>query len=229
VKLELVVLDLAGTLIDDGGAVLNAYRMALSSERIQFSEADIQAARGGNKRSVIQALAERGFGAGQDTDAASARSYERFDAALTDEYSRGPLQPVEGAEAVLRALRTAGLKLASNTGFPKSLADLALGRLGWLDGLFDTHVAGDEVPDGRPAPYMIFLAMQRTSVASAARVLVAGDTPLDLRAGTNAGAAGVVGVLTGTHGVETLGAVRHTHIVPSVASLPRLIASEFGD
>lgn len=227
-KLALIICDLAGTLIDDGGAVLNAYRLALSSEGIPFSEADIQAARGGNKRAVLQALARRGFGAGAQAEAASDRAYVRFDAALTEEYSHGPLQPFDGASEALQALRAAGLKLASNTGFPKSLARLALGRLGWLEAPFDAHVAGDEVPEGRPAPYMIYLAMQRTGVTSADRVLVVGDTPLDLRAGSNAGAVGVVGVLTGTHGVETLGAVRHTHLLSSVAALPQLVAAEFG-
>jgi len=226
-RLRLVVLDLAGTLIDDGGAVLDALRLALSGEQLPCSEPELQAARGANKRSVLQRFAERRLGAGTGADAAATRAYERFDAALSNEYRTGDLKPVEGAEQALHALTDAGLKLASNTGFPHSLAALALGRLGWLDGPFDTHVCGDEVPEGRPAPYMIFLAMQRSGVASAAEVLVAGDTPLDLQAGTNAGAAGVVGVLTGTHGLETLGRTRHTHLLPSVATLPELIAAEF--
>ncbi len=201
--------------------------MALASEQIPFDEADIQAARGGNKRAVLQALADRGFGPGERANAATVRAYDRFDAALTAEYADGPLQPVAGAEDALRELRARRLKLASNTGFARSLAQVALARLGWLEGVFDTHVAGDDVPDGRPAPYMIHLAMQRTGIVSAARVLVVGDTPLDLRAGTNAGAGGVVGVLTGTHTVATLGAVRHTHLLPSIASLPQLIEAEF--
>lgn len=226
-RLELVVFDLAGTLIDDGGAVLNAFRLALGSEQLPYGEAELQAVRGANKRSVLQRFAERRLGVGAEADAAATRAYERFDAALSAEYRAGDLKPVEGAEQALQALRAAGLKLASNTGFPRSLASLALGRLGWLEGPFDVQVCGDEVPEGRPAPYMIFLAMQRAGVVSTAQVLVAGDTPLDLQAGTNAGAAGVVGVLTGSHGLETLGRTRHTHLLASVAALPDLVAAEF--
>jgi len=228
-RLDLIVLDLAGTLIDDGGAVLNAYRLALASEQLPFTEADLQAARGGNKRTVLLAMAERSLGVGEAAAGAAARAYDRFDAMLTREYSDGPLQPVAGVEAALRTLQQAGLKLATNTGFARTLACTALTRLGWLEGWFDAHVAGDEAPAGRPAPYMIQLAMQRTGVLSAGRVMVVGDTPLDLQAGSNAGAAGVVGVLTGTHGVATLGAVRHTHLLASVAELPRLIEAEFSD
>lgn len=226
-SLDLVVFDLAGTLIDDGGAVLAAYRMALTSEQVPFGEDDLQAARGANKREVLQRFAERTYGCGVETDARVARAYARFDAALRAEYRDGPLAPVPGAETALAALRADGLKLATNTGFPAALARTALTRLGWLDGRFDAHVAGDEVAHGRPAPDMIVLAMRRTGVASAARVLVVGDTPLDLRAGTNAGAAGVVGVLTGTHGPESLGRTRHTHLLASVAALPALITEEF--
>ena len=60
----------------------------------------------------------------------------------------------------------------------------------------DTVVCGSDVPAGRPAPYMIFRAMERLGVTDVARVLVAGDTPRDLEAGTNSGAAMVVGVLS---------------------------------
>lgn len=225
--LELIVLDLAGTLIDDGGAVLNAFRLALRSEAIAFAEADLQAARGANKAEVLQGIADRALGPGADAAARAARAYRRFDAALQAEYRDGPLQPIPGVEQALQQLRALGLKLATNTGFPSSLARLALARLGWLDDRFDAYVAGDEVAAGRPAPDMIRLAMARCGVERASSVLVAGDTPLDLRAGIAAGAAGVVGVLTGTHGVATLGRVRHTHILASVAELPALVAAEF--
>jgi hypothetical protein len=54
------------------------------------------------------------------------------------------------------------------------------------------------------------------------RVAVVGDTPLDLEAGTNAGARWVIGVLSGAHGLSTMGPTRHTHLLESVAALPCL-------
>ena len=50
---------------------------------------------------------------------------------------------------------------------------------------------------GRPAPYMIFRAMEAVGVTQWREVINVGDTPLDLQAGTNAGVLGVAGVLTG--------------------------------
>jgi phosphoglycolate phosphatase-like HAD superfamily hydrolase len=70
---------------------------------------------------------------------------------------------------------------------------------------------------------MIFRAMEATGVDAVARVLVAGDTVLDLQAGANAGAGFVVGVLSGGLPAETLGAVRHTHLLPGVADLGTLL------
>ncbi|MCF6473089.1 hypothetical protein FAF44_32550 [Nonomuraea sp. MG754425] len=76
---------------------------------------------------------------------------------------------------------------------------------------------------GRPAPYMIFRAMEATGVRDVGRVLVAGDTVRDLEAGTNAGAAIVAGALTGAQDATTLGGVRHTHLLPGVAAVPALL------
>jgi phosphoglycolate phosphatase-like HAD superfamily hydrolase len=87
-------------------------------------------------------------------------------------------------------------------------------------------VCTEDVPRGRPAPYMIFRAMEATGVVDVAEVLVAGDTARDLESGTNAGAGMVVGVLTGGQPAATLGAVRHTHIVPGVADIPALLRDQ---
>ena len=70
---------------------------------------------------------------------------------------------------------------------------------------------------------MIFRAMEQLGVTDVARVLVVGDTPRDLQAGTNSGAALVVGVLTGASDADELGAHRHTHLLPSVADLPTFL------
>jgi hypothetical protein len=40
-------------------------------------------------------------------------------------------------------------------------------------------------------------------------------------------ARGVVGVLTGPRPVEAWGCYRHTHVIPSVRELPKLIETEF--
>ena len=60
---------------------------------------------------------------------------------------------------------------------------------------------------GRPAPDMIFGAMERLGVSDPGAVAVVGDTTSDLEAGTNVGALAVIGVLSGAHDERTLSAV----------------------
>jgi phosphoglycolate phosphatase len=65
--------------------------------------------------------------------------------------------------------------------------------------------------------------MMDLNVHDVSRVAVIGDTPLDLQAASNARAGWIVGVLSGAHGLETLGASPHTHLLPSIAGLPKLL------
>ncbi len=109
------------------------------------------------------------------------------------------------------------------------MADNLLEAVGWGPEIIDASVCSDEVLQGRPAPFLIFRAMEQTGVTSINQVMVVGDTALDLQAGGNAGACGVVGVLSGSHDLERLGKMRHTHILSSVAGLPRLIESELSN
>src|SRR6185437_5426774 len=113
-----------------------------------------------------------------------------------------------------------------STGFGREISDSIFHRLNW-EKYFAARITSDDVQQGRPAPWMIFHAMEAARIANVAEVLVIGDTPLDLQAGTNAGARGVVGVLSGASKREKLEPEPHTDIIPSVAALPELIASKY--
>jgi phosphoglycolate phosphatase-like HAD superfamily hydrolase len=70
---------------------------------------------------------------------------------------------------------------------------------------------------------MIREAMLRTGVTDPARVLVAGDTVLDVRAGRAAGAGLVVAVLTGAQDAVELRAEGPSQVSGGVADLPALL------
>ena len=111
--------------------------------------------------------------------------------------------------------------MALTSGFDRALIADIVKHCGWGE-FFDTVVYPDEVPAGRPAPYLIFQAMQKTRVEPVKRVAAIGDTVLDLQAGKNAGAGWVIGVLSGAADGATLGRTPHTHQLPSIAELPAL-------
>lgn len=218
---ELVVSDFAGTAMKEEGTVLAAYRQALAEFDIPFTEEDLAARRGASKRAVFQELAGR-VRAPEQAGVIAGKALAEFEDALRREYESGPVREIEGAGAAVAALRQAGVKVALTSGFERGVVDLLVSRLGWAD-LFDRVYASDDAPAGRPAPYLIYRAMMDLRVHNVGRVCVVGDTPLDLQAASNARAGWVVGVLSGAHGLETLGATPHTNLLPSIASLPKLL------
>jgi phosphonatase-like hydrolase len=224
--IELVALDMAGTTIEEHGDVYVALHEAVAAEGARLTDALVQRWMGTDKREAIAALAAAGGGPALDGDGVE-RAYARFRGLLADRYRARPPVPIAGVPEALAALRAAGVRVALTTGFARDVVDPLLASLGWEVGgpLVDAVVCADDVPAGRPAPYMVFRAMERTGVRSVERVLVAGDTVADLRAGTNAGAGIVVGVATGALGPAELGAERHTHLLPSVADIPALLAA----
>jgi phosphonatase-like hydrolase len=215
----LLVTDFAGTVMRDDGAVIAAYRHTLARHGLALTDEELAARRGASKRAVFRELAARAAVA--DPAGLAEQALATFEAALQKAYEREPVVEVLGAEAALRRLRVAGVRLALTSGFERGLMDLLVQRLGWA-ALFDVTLAGSEVPVGRPAPFLIYRAMQALDVHAVARVAVVGDTALDLQAAHNARAGWVIGVLGGAHDLATLGATPHTHVLPSVAGLPAL-------
>jgi len=65
--------------------------------------------------------------------------------------------------------------------------------------------------------------MESVDVQSVSQVLVAGDTPNDLRVGANAGVSNVAGVLTSAHDVASPSKEPHTHILASAATIPEVL------
>jgi phosphonatase-like hydrolase len=131
-----------------------------------------------------------------------------------------------GTTSTFDWLRKRGIKIATTTGFYREVNDLILERAG-LRNVLSAHVSSSDVPLGRPAPFMIFRAMEQSGVTSVQEVVNVGDTPLDLQAGSNAGVRGVLGVLTGLHGRERLQREPHTQILASVAEIPEWLEREF--
>ena len=76
------------------------------------------------------------------------------------------------------------------------------------------------MPNGRPAPDMILLAMKLTGVETRL-VANVGDTTIDLESAARAGVRWNIGVLSGAHTREALERAPHTQIIQSVAILSR--------
>jgi phosphonatase-like hydrolase len=222
-RIQLVVFDIAGTIIEDRGEVVSAFGRALRGHNIPFSDEELQAWKGASKRQVIRHFVERA--SLPHAEEAIERIYAAFRSELEQTY-RQELHPIPGAASTFAWCRERGIRLATTTGFYSEISQLILDRSGWRD-FFAANVSSSDVKRGRPAPFMIFRAMEMVGIENVRQVVNVGDTPLDLQAGSNAGVRGVIGVLTGSHPQDRLQREPHTHLLPSVAALPELIAQAF--
>jgi phosphonatase-like hydrolase len=216
--IQLVVFDIAGTLIEDRNEVADSFLAALHQHGLNATPDEITEIKGSAKREVIAQFVHRQFGT-CGTRVLIDQTYAHFRWLLEKRYTDGGVVPIAGANETFRFLRQQGIMLATTTGFYREVRDAVLKAAAW-ESTFDANVCSDDVPNGRPAPDMIIRAMAMTGVSDPKRVLNIGDTPLDLQAGTNAGCGMVIGVLTGTHKEDRLRQEAHTRLIASVADIP---------
>jgi len=217
-EIKLVVFDLAGTTVKDNGQVVNAFTTALAEHSIEVTSEQLTAVRGASKRQAIWHLMPEGSDRGDRAQ----QVYASFCQHLARRYRVDGVEPIAGAEQTFKWLREQGVRVALNTGFDRDITELLLTALHWEEGVADAVVCGDEVKQGRPAPYLIFHAMEGTGTTDVQQVVNVGDTVLDLQAGHNARVKWNVGVLSGAHHRELLERVPHTHLLRSVTELPDL-------
>lgn len=223
---ELVVFDLAGTTVIDPDGVGTCLREALQDVGVTSTVAETNAVMGIPKPEAIRAILLQH----QRSDLLS--SIEAIHVDFTNRmihfYQTDPrVEEVPGAANTFAALHKAGIRVALNTGFSRDITDVLLERLHWLDsGNIDATICSDEVPRGRPHPDMIQALMKRLGINDSRNVAKVGDTPSDLGEGTSAGCGWIIGVTEGSHTRQQLLPHRHTHLIKTVAELPRLFQLE---
>ncbi|MCX4726391.1 phosphonatase-like hydrolase [Streptomyces sp. NBC_01306] len=217
--INLVVLDMAGTTVADGGLVERAFAAAA---RRMGAEPDsmldhVRATMGESKISVFRHL----FG-----DEEKARQANTaFEEAYGEQVGAGHIAPVPGAREAIERMQGEGRTVVLSTGFARATQDAILAALGWQDLVELTLCPADAGGRGRPYPDMVLAAFLRTgAVDGVEQLAVAGDTSYDMLSGVRSGARVVAGVLTGAHDRGQLEQHGATHVLGSVAELPDLLA-----
>ncbi len=165
-----LLFDMDGVLIDSYGA----WRRVVDETRVQFG---------------LPLLTDpefaAGWGQGMDADVAlwfAGRSsqevgdfyHERFP------FHVEAIEAIDGAHALLESLAELGVRRACVTNTPATLAATILDRTG-LSSLLEFTIGGDEVPQSKPAPDLLFAALARMGLAVPDAWFV-GDTHNDSRA-----------------------------------------------
>jgi phosphonoacetaldehyde hydrolase len=103
---------------------------------------------------------------------------------------------IPGARETFERLRTAGLRVASSTGYTRDMMEPVLARAAEQGYVPEHVVCSGETPAGRPTPLMLYKACAELGVWPFSRVVKVDDAPVGIAEGRNAGAF-TVGVASG--------------------------------
>ncbi len=106
-------------------------------------------------------------------------------------------EPIPGLLEVMKFLHTRGIKVGSTTGYIRSMMDVlvpAAEKRGYAP---DCVVCPDDVPAGRPYPWMCYQNAMQLGIYPMQAMVKVGDTFADIEEGLNAGMWSVGMSLTG--------------------------------
>jgi len=195
-EVRLVVFDWAGTTVDHGCfAPVAGFVRTFARHGVELAPSHVRGPMGLQKRDHLLAMlrmpevARRWRDAhGRDWDDADVeRLYQDFvplQMEVLDEHSH----LVPGLPECVAELRRRGVRIGGTTGYFREAAERVY-RLAERQGFVpDCKVCAEDVPQGRPAPWMLFRVMEALRVYPAASVVKVGDTVPDIGEGLNAGA-----------------------------------------
>jgi phosphonatase-like hydrolase len=207
--ISVACLDMAGTTVRDDGVVMDAFRAAVGDAGPDAMEY-VRATMGQSKIEVFRHLL------GDENAAQTANT--AFEDAYGVAVRAGAVEPLPGAEDVLRACRSAGVRVCLSTGFSPVTRDAILDALGWRT-LADLVLSPADAGRGRPWPDMPLTALLRLGGGAVSELAVVGDTPSDVESGLRAGAGLVAGVLTGSATRDDLAAAGAPVVLDDITGL----------
>jgi phosphonoacetaldehyde hydrolase len=192
---DLIIFDWAGTMVDFGCcAPVLALITAFERRGVTLTDAEARVDMGQAKADHVRAILSRAPMV-QRWSAKNGRAPCEDDVAafMTD---LGPLMTaaaqeasslIPGARETVAALRAAGLKIASSTGYTRQMMEPVLVAAG-LQGYAPDHlVCAGETPQGRPSPLMIYKACADLGVWPLERVIKVDDAEAGVAEGRNGG------------------------------------------
>lgn len=190
-----VIFDWAGTMVDFGScAPVIAMQQAFEAEGVPVTEAEVRAAMGRGKRDhVAQMLVNRRIERAwcQRRDAAPVeadveRIFARIEP-LMREAGAAHATLVPGAAEVVRDLTAAGVRIASTTGYTRTMMEPIIDAARKQGYAPEVIVCAGETLVGRPSPLMIWKALLELGVWPAEAAVKVDDATIGIAEGRNAG------------------------------------------
>lgn len=217
--LRAAILDWAGTIVDYGScAPAGVFVEVFRKHGVEITPAEARGPMGAEKRTHIATLlAEPDIALRWHHRHERSHTEADIDAIYADFI---PMQLktlpryadlIPGTIETAAALRERGLKIGTTTGYSREMLDLLLEEARRRGFEQDASVAADEVPEGRPAPWMALTAAMRMNTYPVEACVKVGDTAPDVHEGLNAGMWTVAVARTGNELGMTQTAIADLH------------------
>lgn len=193
--LKAAILDWAGTSIDFGSfAPLAVFLHLFERQGISVSKEDVRSGMGLMKKDHLRLILNRPavtqawqqIKGSLPGEADVERLFAEF-SVLQGQILRQYTIPIRGLAETLADLRHRRLKIGSTTGYLREMMEIILPEAQKQGYIPDALVCPDEVPAGRPYPWMIYQNLIQLQVYPAEAVIKVGDTIPDIEEGLNAG------------------------------------------
>jgi phosphonoacetaldehyde hydrolase len=229
-RIDAVILDWAGTTVDYGSCAPARVFVEIFRRRgIEITVAEARGPMGMAKRDHIATVARlqrvsqlwRENGSDPSDDDVQSM-YDEF-LPLQKETLAANSDVIPGVPEAIAELRRRGLKIGSTTGYTRELMDVVAplaARGGYIP---DVVVSSDDVPAGRPAPWMNLRAAEALGITPTNSIVV-DDTPVGIQAGLNAGAWTIAVSQTGNAlglTLEEVNALPNSELEARLASIER--------
>jgi phosphonoacetaldehyde hydrolase len=194
-RFDLVIFDWAGTMVDFGcRAPVNALLEVFARRRVILTDQEVRRDMGRAKIDHVRALLEDPrIVAAWSLATGSPPAPGDCDALMAD---LGPLMReqaalaatlIDGARATVDALRAAGLRVASSTGYTREMMQPVLESAAAQGYAPDHLICSGETPQGRPSPLMIYKTCAELGVWPLSRVVKVDDAEAGVAEGRAAG------------------------------------------
>lgn len=193
-SVQLVVFDWAGTTIDFGSrAPAAAFKQVFAGQGVTVTDQEARKPMGLHKRDHLITMLQMP-GVAERWKAAKGCPWTEQDVdTMYHEFMPYQMQALEqhcdlipNVLQVATELRSRNIKLGGTTGYFQAALDVVYAAATKAGFYLDANVGADDVPQGRPAPWMIYEVMRRVGIYPPAAVVKIGDTVADIAAGRNA-------------------------------------------
>lgn len=211
IKRKMYIFDMAGTTVNENGLVYKTLKNVIKDAGFFVDDNEFHKFHGKKKFDVINSHTK--------DDIHSMELFHKFEKKLKQEYfDNDQVEVMPYTFETFDKIKNNGDLVCLNTSYPRDIATRLIYKLNLNDGI-DDYVCSDDVPKGRPYPYMINYLADKYNVENCFDVTKIGDTVIDIQEGKNAGTGEQIAVLTGADNRETLEKARPTRIIETLKDL----------